>query len=527
MPHRLSIHNIVPRGRVHRNLSVRDLAKKSLIRGEVKKSKQGVLVVYTGKYTGRSPEDKFIVDSPSVHKDINWNKVNAPISQKYFEKLYKKVSNHLSQADELFIFDGLAGADKEYELGVRVISEYAYQSLFINHLLRQSSKEKLKNHTKGLTILSAPECLADPKTDGTNSEVFVVLNLEKMIVLIGGTKYSGEIKKTIFSALNYLLPKKKVLPMHCSANVNAKNETALFFGLSGTGKTTLSADPKRRLIGDDEHGWSKNGIFNFEGGCYAKCINLNQKSEPQIWKAIHQKRVLLENVVMDKKGNFDFKDGSITENTRAAYPIEYVEKAVLSGIGNHPSHVIFLTADAFGVLPPVAELDTNSAMYHFLSGYTSKLAGTERGITEPKATFSECFGSPFMPRRPLEYANLLKYYISTYGSKVYLVNTGWSGGPYGVGSRFKIEDTKKIVNAILSGHLDKLGSEKFEILPMLNLKVPLKIPGIDSDILNPEKLWSNRENYKKKRQELVEAFIKNFTKFKNMPPEIIKAGPTR
>ena len=522
MPHKLSVHKIIPKGKVNRNLLVDDLVAKSLARGEVKASKDGVLVVYTGKYTGRSPNDKFIVDTASIHNEINWGKVNMPISEKNFEKLYRKVGRHLSSVDELFIFDGFAGADEEYKLHVRVVSEYAYQSLFINHLLRRPTKEELEKHTPHLTILSAPNCLANPKTDGTHSETFVVLNLEKMLVLIGGTKYSGEIKKSIFSTLNYLLPKKKVMPMHCSANVNKNNEVALFFGLSGTGKTTLSADPDRKLIGDDEHGWSENGIFNFEGGCYAKCINLQKKSEPQIWKAVHQKGVLLENVAMNEKGKFDFKDSSITENTRAAYPMEHIPGAVLEGVSGHPQYIIFLTADAFGVLPPVARLNTRSAMYHFLSGYTSKLAGTERGITEPKATFSECFGSPFMPRRPIEYADLLKHYISTYKSKVYLVNTGWCGGSYGVGKRISIKDTRTIVHAILKGQLDKTKTVRDRIF---NLDVPVAVPEIDSKILKPQNLWQDKKDYKQKADGLAKMFVDNFKKFKKVPAAVIKAGP--
>ena len=522
MPTKLNAHGIVPKGRVHRNLSVSETVKRSLARGEVISSKTGTLVVYTGKYTGRSPKDKFIVDTPSAHGKINWGEVNIPISEDVFEKLYKKVSAHLSSVDELFIFDGFAGADEKYKLHVRVVSEYAYQALFMNHLLRRPTKEELEAHTPQLTILSAPNCVADPKTDGTSSEAFIVLNLEKMIVLIGGTKYSGEIKKSIFSVLNYILPQKNVLSMHCSANINAKDETALFFGLSGTGKTTLSADPDRKLIGDDEHGWSENGIFNFEGGCYAKCINLKKESEPQIWRAVHTPGALLENVVVKDNGEFDFDDGSITENTRAAYPLDFIEEAVLGGMGTHPSHVIFLTADAFGTLPPIAKLNMNSAMYHFLSGYTSKLAGTERGITEPKATFSECFGAPFMPLRPIVYANLLRKYATKYGSHIYLVNTGWCGGPYGVGKRISIKDTRAIVHAILDGVLDKTETAHHAIF---NLEVPVSVPGIDKKLLDPASMWADKAAYAQKAEELAAMFVKNFKKFKDMPVEVVNAGP--
>ncbi len=520
-PDKLGRHGIVPSGKVYRNLTVSRLVAKSLANQETVSSKSGASVVFTGKYTGRSPKDKFIVDSPSWHDKINWNATNQSVDTNTFDRLYKKMSKHLSASPELFIFDGIAGADPQYALNVRVVSEYAYQALFIRHLLRRPSNEELKKHEPRLTILSAPTCFADPKKDGTRSEVFIVVDLERMLVLIGGTKYSGEIKKSIFSTLNILLPQKHVFPMHCSANVGDDGKSALFFGLSGTGKTTLSADPKRRLIGDDEHGWSKNGIFNFEGGCYAKCINLKKESEPQIFAAIRQ-GALLENVVVKKDGSFDFDDTSLTENTRAAYPIEFIENAVLDGIGPHPQSIIFLTADATGVLPPIAKLSIMGALYHFLSGYTSKLAGTERGVKEPQPTFSPFFGGPFMALKPMVYVKLLQDYVTKYKTKVYLVNTGWSGGQYGVGQRISLKDTRIIVSSLLNGALDQV---KYRHDDLFNLDVPVCTPGVQTQLLNPRDLWKDKNEYYKKARELAGLFIENFKKFTTIPKNIINSGP--
>lgn len=517
----LSRNNITPQGNVHRNPHMDWLVDHSLEKQEVTRAKNGALIVNTGKYTGRSPKDKYIVDTPNIHEKINWNALNKSISPEHFEKLYEKVTSYLSKQKDIYIFDGFAGADKSYRLHVRVVSEYAYQTLFSTHLLRRPSALDLETHSPQLTVLSAPNCYANPKTDGTGTDTFIVLNLEKNIVLIGGTKYSGEIKKSIFSVMNIVLPDKKVLPMHCSANMGHDGKTALFFGLSGTGKTTLSADPKRQLIGDDEHGWSENGIFNFEGGCYAKCINLKKESEPQIWNAIRHQS-LVENVVVGKNGEIDFTDSSYTENTRVVYPIEFIENAVLAGIGGHPSYVIFLTADAFGVLPPVARLSVHAAMYHFMSGYTSKLAGTERGVTEPQMVFSPFFGGPFMALKPLVYAHLLKRYLEKYQTKTYLVNTGWSGGAYGVGKRISIHDTRSIITAILEGKLDK---EVYHHDMKFNVDVPNAVPNVDSSILKPKSLWPDKKEYDKAARELIEAFIANFKIFKDIPQSIINAGP--
>lgn len=519
MPHLRHMLETKFQGKIYRNLDVGSLVKKSLAKKEVVRAKNGALVVYTGKYTGRSPNDKFIVDTKNIHNKIDWS-TNQAVTCETFDKLYKKLTDYLAKKDGLFIFDGFVGADSQYKLHVRVLSEYAYQTLFSTHLLRRPTHDELKVHTPKLTVIAVPSFQANPKEDSTRSEAFIILNLEKMLVLIGGTKYSGEIKKSIFTVLNIMLPDKKVLPMHCSANIGGEGKTALFFGLSGTGKTTLSADPKRKLIGDDEHGWSESGIFNFEGGCYAKCINLKRENEPQIYKAIRHGS-LLENVVL-KKGEFDFADGSLTENTRVVYPLEYIENAVLTGVGGHPSYIVFLTADAFGVLPPVAKLNTKQALYHFMSGYTSKLAGTERGITAPKATFSAFFGGPFMALKPIVYTRLLEKYLKKYKTKVYLINTGWSGGAYGVGARISIKDTRAIVDAVLNGSLD---SAKYRHDKLFNLKVPIKVPKVDAQILNPQELWSDKKAYVEQAESLAELFINNFKKFKNIPSEIIQAGP--
>src|SRR3989344_8839918 len=505
----------------HHNLTVSELVDKAIKNKEVVTSKTGAVVVYTGKYTGRSPKDRFVVDTPEVHDQIDWGKINMPMSEEHFDKLYKKINNYLSDQKDIYIYDGYVCADEQYKVHVRVISEYAYQSLFIQHLLRRPTQEELKVHTPALTVICAPSCFADPKTDGTNSEVFIALNLSKMIVLIGGAKKAGGMKKSIFAVMNYLLPQKKVLPMHSSANIGTDGTTALFFGLSGTGKTTLSADPGRMLIGDDEHGWSENGIFNFEGGCYAKCIDLKKESEPLIWDAIRH-GALIENVKVLPDGSLDFADKSITENTRVAYPLEFIEDAVLSGIGGHPKTVIFLTADAWGVLPPIAKLDHNSAIYHFLSGYTSKLAGTERGVITPSPTFSAYFGAPFMPLKPIVYANLLKYYLDKDKSDVYLVNTGWIGGEYGVGKRISIHDTRTIVRAALEGKI----KGPFRHDKTFNLHVPTSIPGVNNDVMSPRDQWKDKNMYDNKARKLVSLFMENFAQFKDIPKEVISSGPT-
>lgn len=506
-------------GKIYRNLSIDLLTKHALESKEVIQSESGALVSYTGKYTGRSPNDRFIVDTPKIHNKINWSKTNVPITEKNYEKLKDKVVGFFNQQKEVFVVDAVVGADKKNSINLRVYCQYASQAIFVTHLFRKSVGE----FTPDLTVYCAPSVTADPKTDGTNSEAFVVLNLEKKTIIIGATKYAGEIKKSVFSYMNYFLPQKDVFPMHCSANIDSSGKTtALFFGLSGTGKTTLSADPKRRLIGDDEHGWSKNGVFNFEGGCYAKCINIKRESEPQIWSAIHQKGALLENVVLKKDGDFDFDDNKFTENTRASYPLKFINNSVSTGVGKQPKYVIFLTADATGVLPLVAHLNLNQAAYHFLSGYTSKLAGTERGIIEPKPTFSAYFGGPFMPLKPMVYLNLLKKYLKRYEAKTFLVNTGWIGGAYGVGHRISIHDTRSIISAILSGKLDKADCRHDKIF---NLFVPIKVPGVEDKILDPSLSWNDKNLYYKSANKLAVLFTENIKKFPGVLQSIIDSGP--
>ena len=506
---------------VSRNLPAAQLVEKALERGEGTLSNTGALVVKTGKYTGRSPEDKFVVDYPSIHDEIAWGKVNVPMKPEVFDKIYDKAIAYL-QDREIFIFDGFAGADLKYTKRFRIVNEMASQNLFIHQLLIRPTAEQLEDYTPDFTIIAAPGFKCIPELDGTNSEAAIIVSFEKKIVLIAGSQYSGEIKKSVFSVMNYLMPKENVFPMHCSANIGEDNDTALFFGLSGTGKTTLSADPARMLIGDDEHGWSNDGVFNFEGGCYAKCINLSQENEPQIWNAI-KFGSLVENVVMDSETReFDFNDASLTENTRVGYPVEYIPNAAIPGVGSQPKTVVFLTADAFGVLPPVAKLDKNMAMYHFVSGYTSKLAGTERGITEPQTTFSTCFGAPFLPLDPSVYAEMLGEKIDQTNANVYLINTGWSGGPYGVGKRMSLKYTRAMVTAALTGELEKAG---YDLDPIFNVYIPKTCPNVPAEILNPRNTWADKNEYDAAAKKLAARFVENFKKYTHMPEHIVNAGP--
>ncbi len=506
---------------VYRNLSVPALVEKALQANEGTLSETGALVVNTGKYTGRSPDDKFVVDYPSIHDEIAWGKVNVPMTPETFEKIYNKMTAYL-QGRDIYIFDGFAGADPKYTQRFRIVNELASQNLFIHQLLIRPEKEQLENFEPDFTIIAAPGFKCIPEIDGTNSEAAIIVSFEKRVVIIAGSQYSGEIKKSVFSVMNYLLPKNGVFPMHCSANIGSQGDTALFFGLSGTGKTTLSADPERMLIGDDEHGWSDNGVFNFEGGCYAKCINLSKENEPQIWNAI-KFGALVENVVMDPDSRvFDFNDGSLTENTRVGYPVEFIPNAAIPGVGGQPKTVVFLTADAFGVLPPIAKLDKDMAMFHFVSGYTSKLAGTERGITEPQATFSTCFGAPFLPLDPSVYAEMLGEKVAKSDAKVYLINTGWSGGSYGVGKRMSLKYTRAMVTAALTGALDDV---KFELDPIFNVYVPTECPNVPAEILNPKNTWADKAEYDKTAKMLAARFTENFKKYTHMPENIVKAGP--
>jgi phosphoenolpyruvate carboxykinase (ATP) len=509
-------------GHVYRNLPICKLVEHALARGEGILASNGALAVKTGKYTGRSPNDKFIVEESSSKEEIHWNDVNVPISEANFRFLYQRVLSYVQRRD-LYIFDGFVGADPQYRMSVRIINELASQNLFAHQLFIRPTPEELENHKPDFTVIAVPGLHGDPEiNDGINSEAFIVPHFGKKLIIIGGSKYAGEIKKSVFSLMNYFMTKRDVLPMHCSANMDLKGNTALFFGLSGTGKTTLSADPQRRLIGDDEHGWSKDGIFNFEGGCYAKTIRLSQENEPQIWSAI-QFGSLMENVVLDSETRKpDYDDGSLTENTRVAYPLDYIPDCVIPSIGGHPNAVIFLTADAFGVLPPIAKLTKEQAMYHFISGYTSKLAGTERGITEPQATFSACFGKPFLPLSAVVYAEMLGERLEKQKSQVYLINTGWSGGPYGVGSRIQIKYTRAMVTAALEGYLENV---KFTAHPIFKVLIPENVPGVPSEILNPKDTWIDPVAYDRQAQKLAELFVDNFKKFEKAHPEIISAGP--
>jgi phosphoenolpyruvate carboxykinase (ATP) len=508
-------------GHKYANLSAAELLEHAVRRGEGSIASNGALVVKTGKCTGRSPEDKFIDSDTATEHDVDWGKVNKPFDPEKFDRLFARILARLNERD-LYIFDGFAGADPDYRLPVRVITEMAWHSLFINRLLIRPTAEELKAHVPAFTIIDVAGFEAIPAIDGTRTETFIILDFEKRIGLIGGTEYAGEIKKSVFTVLNYLLPHQNVLPMHCSANVGKDGSTALFFGLSGTGKTTLSADPDRLLIGDDEHGWSDNGIFNFEGGCYAKCIHLKPETEPQIWSAIRNGSVL-ENVVLDPVTREpDFNDASLTENTRAAYPLDYIPGAVIPSVGGHPKTIIFLTADAFGVLPPIARLTTEQAMYYFLSGYTSKLAGTERGITTPQPTFSACFGAPFMPLSPVRYAGLLGQKLEEHEARCFLLNTGWSGGPYGVGNRMDLKLTRTLLTKALNGDLDYIEHVADEIF---GLHVPTTCPGIDPSILQPRQTWINPDEYDLAAGRLATQFMNNFKKFENVPDVVRIAGP--
>ncbi|OZI10539.1 phosphoenolpyruvate carboxykinase (ATP) [Bacillaceae bacterium SAS-127] len=501
--------------------SVPTLVEKVLTRKEGVLTASGAVRAETGKYTGRSPKDKFIVEEASVKDKIDWGSINQPISEEVFDQLYTKVVDYLQQKDELFVFKGFAGADTTHRLPIQVINEYAWHNLFAHQLFIRPTAEELKDHQAGFTIVSAPNFKADPAVDGTQSETFIIVSFERRIVLIGGTEYAGEMKKSIFSIMNYLLPENDVFPMHCSANVGYEGDVALFFGLSGTGKTTLSADPNRRLIGDDEHGWSANGVFNVEGGCYAKCIGLSREKEPQIFDAIRFGSVL-ENVVLDENTRLpDYDDNSLTENTRAAYPLQAIDNIVDPSVAGHPNTIIFLTADAFGVLPPISKLTKEQAMYHFLSGYTSKLAGTERGITSPEATFSTCFGSPFLPLEATRYAEMLGEKIDEHNAQVFLVNTGWTGGEYGVGSRMKLAYTRAMVQAALEGELNNVETYTTKTF---GLQIPLHVPGVPDDVLIPRKAWADQEAFMKKAAELAGKFRENFKKFSNVPSEISELG---
>jgi len=521
---RIYLHELLNGSNAKVQLSVSQLVEKVIRRGEGQLTSTGSVSVSTGKYTGRSPKDKFIVKEPSTVDKIDWGTVNQPISQQHFDNLYTKVLEYLKEKEEIFVFKGFAGADHSSRLPIQVINEFAWHNLFAHQLFIRPTEIDSQNQEEQFTIVSAPTFKANPDIDGTNSETFIIVSFEKRVILMGGTEYAGEMKKSIFSIMNYLLPEHDILPMHCSANVSEKGDVALFFGLSGTGKTTLSADPNRKLIGDDEHGWSDNGVFNIEGGCYAKCVNLSREKEPQIFDAIKFGSVL-ENVVTDEDtGLADYNDISLTENARAAYPIDAIDNIMLPSVAGHPDTIVFLTADAFGVLPPISKLSKEQAMYHFLSGYTSKLAGTERGITSPQVTFSTCFGSPFLPLDASRYAEMLGEKIEKHNAKVFLVNTGWTCGEYGVGQRMNLSYTRAMVKAALNGELDHVETKKDDIF---GLEIPLHVPGVPDDVLIPERTWSDKDAYKAKALDLASKFNENFEKFTSVSEDIVKLGGPR
>ena len=511
---------------VRRNLSPTVLIEKAIRNGEGILTDTGALAVTTGKFTGRSPHDKYIVDTDGVHDMINWGDVNRPIGRDVFNAIKNELIAFLG-GHEVYVFDGFAGADPKYRRKFRVINELPSQNLFIRDLLVRPTAEELHRFGEpDYTILVAPGYKVNAKRFGINSEAAIIIDYEAHFAIIAGSQYSGEIKKTVFSIMNYAMPvEEDVLPMHCSCNMDPETgDTAVFFGLSGTGKTTLSADPVRELIGDDEHGWSEEGIFNFEGGCYAKCIDLEEAKEPEIYRAIHFGSVL-ENVVTDEDHVPDYSDRSLTENTRVGYPIEFIPNASESGRGGIPKVVLFLTADAFGVLPPISKLTRNAAIYHFVTGFTAKLAGTERGVKEPQPTFSTLFGEPFMPLRAEEYARMFGERLDEYGTQVYLVNTGWSGGPYGIGSRIKLAYTRAMVTAALNGTLanaDYVHDDRF------NLEIPVSVPDVPPEIMIPRNTWEDQEAYDRQADQLADMFIDNFArKYPDMPKEILEAGPSR
>jgi phosphoenolpyruvate carboxykinase (ATP) len=518
----LDNHGIRNPGTVFWNLNPVELVEHAIRRGEGKLVDGGPFNAVTSPHTGRSPQDRFVVREPSSENDIDWGKVNIPFDAENYDRLREDVMGHL-EGQNLYVRDMWAGADPRYRLGVRVVTPNAWHNLFAYNMFRRPSASELDDFTPGFTILHAPEYQADPARHGTRTSTFILIHFGRKEVLIGGTRYAGEIKKSVFGLLNYLLPKQGVLSMHCSANVGPEGDTALFFGLSGTGKTTLSADPERALIGDDEHGWSDEGIFNYEGGCYAKAINLSPEGEPEIYATTRMFGTVLENCVLDEERRVDFADQSLTENTRVSYPLHYIPNHVPEAQGGHPSNVVFLTADAYGVLPPIARLTPEQAMFYFLSGYTAKVAGTERGVKEPQPTFSACFGAVFIPLHPGVYAEMLGEKLREHGSRVWLVNTGWTGGPYGEGSRMKLAYTRAMVRAALAGELDDVETAT---APFFGLQIPTNVPGVPSEVLNPRDTWGDKDAYDAQAAKLAGLFAENFERFADRVPESVRnAGP--
>ena len=517
----LEAHGLNPRGRVFWRPTTSLLYRHALERGDAVLAEGGPLVVDTGKHTGRSPNDRFVVREPESEDRIWWGNVNVPIDEEKFEGLRDKVVAHLDETD-VYVVDAFAGADPAHRLGVRVVTDSAWHALFAKTLFIDPTEEELEAHAPDALVLHAPSVEAEPETDGTRTETFIVLHPTRGEVVIGGTQYAGEIKKSIFALMNDRLPLQGVLPMHCSANVGEDGRVAIFFGLSGTGKTTLSADPSRRLIGDDEHGWGDDGVFNIEGGCYAKVIRLSAEAEPQIFRTTHSFGTVLENVVVDESGVLDLDDAAKTENTRGAYKLEQIENALPSKRAGHPSSVVFLTADAFGILPPLARLAREQAMFYFLAGFTAKLAGTEIGVKEPQPTFSACFGAPFLPQDPKMYARMLGEKLAEHDADVWLVNTGWTGGPFGEGERMPIGATRALLDAALSG---ALADAEYRDDPVFGFDVPVEVPGVDSSLLDPRGTWRDPGAYDERARELARKFQENFAKFADPESDVAKAGP--
>ena len=514
--------------KVHYQLSSNELHSITLKKNQGKESSLGAIAINTGEFTGRSPMDRFIVKDAITKDEIWWGDINIPFGSDNFDKLYDKVVSYLSEK-EIFVRDSYACADPNYKLNIRVVNEYPWSNMFAYNMFLRPTTKELVDFLPEWTVINAPGFMADASMDGTRQYNFAILNFTKKIALIGGTGYTGEIKKGIFSALNFILPVfKNTLPMHCSANVGKNKDTAIFFGLSGTGKTTLSADPERKLIGDDEHGWTnENTVFNFEGGCYAKAIDLSEDKEPEIYHAI-KKGAILENVIMDKHGVIDFSDTSITQNTRVSYPIKHIENIQKPSIGKNPKNIFFLTADAFGVLPPISKLTPSQAAYHFISGYTAKVAGTEAGVTEPVPSFSACFGAPFMPLHPTRYAEMLSKKMKEAGVNVWLVNTGWSGGQYGVGKRMALKYTRAMITAVLNGELGNYTYEDYHIHSVFGVAQHRRCPGVPTSVLSPRTTWNNDAAYYKTAFKLSNAFRKNFKQFEEFAnEEIRRGGPQR
>ncbi|MBT9188213.1 MULTISPECIES: phosphoenolpyruvate carboxykinase (ATP) [Zobellia] len=509
---------------LHYQLSPSELEAITLERKMGKKASSGALAVNTGEFTGRSPKDRFIVKDAITEEKVWWGDINIPFEPSKFDALYDKVIAYLNEK-ELFVRDCYACADHNYRMDIRVINEYPWSNQFAYNMFIRPTEEELKNFEPEWTVVNAPGFMANAEVDGTRQHNFAILNFTRKIALIGGTGYTGEIKKGIFSALNFILPvEKNTMPMHCSANVGKKGDTAIFFGLSGTGKTTLSTDASRKLIGDDEHGWNnENAVFNFEGGCYAKVINLSQENEPEIFGAI-KKGAILENVIMDEAGNVDFANTSITQNTRVSYPIYHIENVQRPSIGKNPKNIFFLTADAFGVLPPISKLTPSQAAYHFISGYTAKVAGTEAGVVEPIPSFSACFGAPFMPLHPAKYAEMLSKKMQDAGVNVWLVNTGWTGGPYGVGTRMKLKYTRAMINAVLNGDLGLYNYDDYHIHSVFGVAQPRECPGVPTKVLSPRATWNDDQAYYTTAFKLTNAFRENFKKFEAFASEEIRRG---